>query len=606
MLTWQEIWLYIRLVLRWWWVLILAMAIAGSTAFFLAIQQPQLYSTRVSIMVGDSFSALSPDEFSFGVSNTLARFYGELARRELILQPVTEQLQLPFPWHILNTNMIYTNVNSQANLLEIWVTDTNPERAAAIANTIAAELIRFSPNSPEKIAEQRTVLAEQIKVTKASFDSVEQRIKELKDRQAQLVSAVDLRTVESQISELEKVRDRYQTTYNQQLTLLNSSMVNSLSIFEPANVPVLPLPSKKPLIIALAAAGGLLLAIIAILLLDRIDERWRTSRDLRERYGLATLGTVTGITPIRGTANREQAAQREHAMREAHTHILLAAMEYGTRTIMVSSPEPSEIRSAFVVDLADLFTRSGYRVLLIDSDTETHHLAELIGQAETSSNQIVLRDGDAKLWPYLQQTTIENVMLLERQIGPNGNSVVPSLPWPNLVRALERTADVIIFNGPSALSSADAALLAPLVDGVVLTLDPTRDLRAAINESYARLLRQRGVNMLGAVVLQESSNTNSSNHKRRMVTGRASTPGQQGVNSGNTNDKHDVVGSTSPSAVDLDSEEAMGTAYAQEETETTDTPTSANDLTTTAPTQRKRRKTIMTPAQKRERRMNRA
>jgi capsular polysaccharide biosynthesis protein len=559
MLTWKEVWLYIRLVLRWWWVLVLAMVVAGSTAFLLVRQQPNFYSTQVSIMVGDSFSALSPDEFSFGVSNTLARFYGELARRELILQPVTEQLQLPFPWQILNAHMLYTSVNAQANLLEIWVTDTNPERAAAIANTIAAELIRFSPNSPEKVAEQRVVLAEQIKATKASFDNVEQRIEELKDRQGQLVSAIDLRTVESQISELERVRDRYQATYNQQLTLLNSSMVNSLSIFEPANVPAYPLPSKKLLIIALAAFGGLLLAIVAIVLLDRFDERWRTSRDLRERYGLSDLGTVPGIAPIRGATNREQAKQREYAMREAHTQILLAAMEHGARTIMVSSPEPSEMRSAFVVDLADLFTRSGYRVLLVDSDIETEHLTNLIGQSEPSSNPVVLLDDDVKLSPYMQQTTMDNVLLLERKIGPNGNAVIPSLPWPSLVHALEHAADVIIFNGPSTLTSADAALLAPLVNGIVLTLDPARDLRGVIDESRSRLLRQRGVNMLGAVVLQSDDKANdSTNNKRWMPKGRAS--GKQNMNRGGMSNERDIAPATSSSAVDLDPEEAGGIA----------------------------------------------
>ncbi len=501
MLTWPEVWLYVRMVLRWWWVLVLAAALAGGTAFYLVRNQPNYYSTRVTIMVGDSFTAASPDQFAFNVSNTLASFYGELAKRKTILLPVAEKLKLPFSWEVLSYGMVYSNVNARANLLEVWVSDTSPERAAAIANAIADELILFSPNSPEKVAEQRQILQEQIRTSEQNLQNVEERIKELKARQAILESAIDLRDVEDQISELEKARDRYQTTYNQQLGLLNNSTVNSLSIFERAEVPTSPLPSKRLLTVAMASGGGLLLAILAVLLLDRFDERWRGARDLRTRFGVSDLGTIPTGPPM-AMATPEEAMQREPAVRDAHTRILLAAIERGTRLLLVSSPAPCLSRSAFSVDLADLFTRSGYRVLLVDADMTVPNLTNLIGQPENAARPVVIHNGDVKMWSYLQPTLLENVMLLGRRIGPDGKPMVPSLPWPELVQSLNRAADVIIFDGPSTMSSADAALLAPLVDGVVLLLDPTRDTRSTITESKSRLLRRRGANLLGAVVVK--------------------------------------------------------------------------------------------------------
>jgi Mrp family chromosome partitioning ATPase len=244
---------------------------------------------------------------------------------------------------------------------------------------------------------------------------------------------------------------------------------------------------------------------LAILLLEAIDDRWRTGRDLRNRFGLADLGSVPAGPPL-GSGDGAAEIHREQAVRDAHTRILLAALERGTRLLVVTSPRPNESRSAFVVDMARLFTYSGYRVLLVDADMQEPNLTKLIGNAEQAPRPVLIHDADSKVWSHLQPTSIDQVMLLSRHIGPDGRPMAPTLPWPDLVQSLNRAADVIIFDGPSALSSADAALLAPLVDGVVLTLDPSVDKRGAVLESKSRLLRRRGTNLLGSVVITPEPN----------------------------------------------------------------------------------------------------
>lgn len=507
MLTWRDIWVYMRMLIRWWWVGLICVGLSAGIAYAIARQQPDYYQARAVLMVGENFSAAAPDQYAFGLSNTLAQFYVVMASREAILRPVTEQLQLPFSWETLSWQ-IYATVNSQANLVEIWVTDTDPDRATAIAAAIANELIKFSPNSPEKIAEQRMVFEQQITEAEQSLKGVETRLSELQAQQATLVSAVDLRAIDEQIAELQKVRDRSQDTYNQLLELRSSGSVNTLSVFEEPTRPEYPLPSRRMLTVAVAGAGGLVLALLAILLLEALDDRWRTGRDLRNRFGLSDLGAIPAGRPDDSTAE----LKRENAVRDAHTRILLAALERGTRLLLVTSPQPNEARSAFIVDMARLFTRSGYRVLLVDADMSEPHLTNLVGRSEPAVRPAVVHNADVKVWSQLQPTHLENVLLLGRHIGPDGKPMVPSLPWPDLVQSLNRAADVIIFDGPSALSSADAALLAPLVDGIVLTLDPINDRRGAIMESKNRLLRRKGVNLLGAVVLEPGAGVKRGRH----------------------------------------------------------------------------------------------
>ena len=48
-----------------------------------------------------------------GMTNTLARNYADLARREPIVKPVAEKLKLPFAWSQIPDLMLATNVTQE-------------------------------------------------------------------------------------------------------------------------------------------------------------------------------------------------------------------------------------------------------------------------------------------------------------------------------------------------------------------------------------------------------------------------------------------------------------------------------------------------------------
>jgi polysaccharide biosynthesis transport protein len=516
MLTWADVWLYIRTLLRWWPILVVATALASGTAWFLARSQPDFYQARASVMVGNNFEVTTPNPLAVDLSNGLAKFYEVLLRREVILSPVAEQLQLPFPWQLIN-EMLYTEVNPRANLLEISITDSSPERAAALANALADQLIIYSPNAPDKVATQQAEVDRQIAETQATLADLDRKILELEERQKGLNAAVDLRENQQQLDELGKSRDRYQESYNQLFSLRNSSSVNTLQFFERAEVPQYALPQKTLLIVGAAGMGGLLLAIIAVLLIDRLDPRWRNGRDLQERSGIVHLGAVAFRQPFTVSVSGPSSQQR--AVRETHTRIALEASDRLPRLLLVSSPEPSEPRSAYVIELANIYAQAGHRVLLVDAELSRPHVSRLLTESSVAQadriapNAIERWSGGpfrshklpAELQLHLRPTPMANVALLPSsgRDSDGFSMLVPSLHWPDLVESLRDAADIVIFDGPSALTGADAALLAPLVDGVVLTLNPKQDSLAAVHASKERLLRNGGARLLGAVTLSD-------------------------------------------------------------------------------------------------------
>src|SRR6266545_1649718 len=147
MITWAEIYPILRRVLRWWWMIVLAIAVAAGSAFYLSQQETRYYVAHTSLMIGNTLQSSIPDQNQLVIGSSLARYYGELTRHEPILKPVQESLHLPFAWEIISDRMLMTNVVPSANLLEIYVSDSNPERAAAIANAVGERSRRYQPEA---------------------------------------------------------------------------------------------------------------------------------------------------------------------------------------------------------------------------------------------------------------------------------------------------------------------------------------------------------------------------------------------------------------------------------------------------------------------------
>jgi Mrp family chromosome partitioning ATPase len=179
---------------------------------------------------------------------------------------------------------------------------------------------------------------------------------------------------------------------------------------------------------------------------------------------------------------------------------------------MVTSPQSSESRTAFSIDLADLFARSGHKVLIVDADTAQSFMTQmLLPHGPPHAQNVLSATEQSNVWAYLQPTPLPNVALLPGQWNPSGApAMLPSLRWRELVQHLLEAADVIIFDGPAALHGPDAALLAPHLDGVVLALDPAVDNREEVSKSRERLLHQNGSNLLGAVTFTPTQQRNGS------------------------------------------------------------------------------------------------
>ena len=131
---------YFNVIKRWWWLLIVGMIIPMAISYHFISKQPPLYQAKVTLMVGTTLQQASPDPNLMRTSASLAQAYTVLVKRRPITQAVIKKLNLERSPDAL-AEQITAWISPEAQLLEIMVTDTNPQAAALIANALADELI---------------------------------------------------------------------------------------------------------------------------------------------------------------------------------------------------------------------------------------------------------------------------------------------------------------------------------------------------------------------------------------------------------------------------------------------------------------------------------
>jgi len=499
-----EIRKYLRLITRWWWLLAASIVLPMAVSYYFASQQPDFYQAKATITVGTSLQNPDPDPWQMNLSNTLAAAYADLIKEGPFVEAVIERLGLERTPEQLAAQ-IQTGIRSGAQLLEIYVTDTNPDAAALIANALADELIRRSPASGGSDPEQQEFIRGQLEELQAKIDDISEQIGTLTASLSELTSAAEITAVQDRTMALEEAKSTYQATYADLLNSYSAESPNALSLFDPAVVPPWPLPNKTKLFVAIAGAAGLGLALGAILLIDYLDTSVRWEGDgVESILDVPVLGAVPQ-TPRKDQLSASPLSPMAESVRVMRANVFLLRPEDPFRTLLVTSPGSSEGKSVVLANLAIALALAGERVIAVDADMRKPSLHELfdlpnvMGLADVLNHHEV-DDGEGAPVP-LQETAFEGLRLLSagRPLADPATLLTsPSLP--TLMESLKEQGDVILVDSPPVLGPPDATVLATRSDGTILVIGAGQTKRQVIQRSRDRLMAQPGVNLLGLVV----------------------------------------------------------------------------------------------------------
>ena len=495
---------YIIIIFKRWWVLALAALIAAAIGYTISQRQTRTYQATATIMVGQPIQATNLSDLDFKTGEQLAGTYADIALRQPVLQGVVDVLDLSDSWQTLRKQVRVDSVPG-TQLIEITARATSPEDAASIADEIAQQLILLSPTSSqnqENDADQNFI-RQRLEHLRERLENGETRLSDLDQSLADTtLSSQEVQTLLSEIALLENLIASWENNYAQlRLLTEDKNSPNYLTIIEPAQVNFGATRPKVVLNAVLAAAIGLIAALGAIVLLEYLDDRIKSTEDLSRIAGLTSLGTigrmkredtlVTLLQPFSSVAE---------SYRMVRSHIQFSSEGETGKAIVVTSAVSSEGKSTTVANFGVVMAQAGLRTIIVDTD--------LRRPMQHENFQLPLKGGvtDLLRWPeleldeYLKDTQVARLQVLTSgELPPNPSELLGSQQMGQLLTNLKEVADVVILDSPPAIVVADAVELSKRVDGVLLVVEANRTRRDVVKQAVYNLQRAGG-NLLGAVL----------------------------------------------------------------------------------------------------------
>ena len=188
------------------------------------------------------------------------------------------------------------------------------------------------------------------------------------------------------------------------------------------------------------------------------------------------------------------------AYRTLRTNIQFGALDRAIKTIMVTSAGPGEGKSTTIANLAIAFAQAGHKCLLIDADLRRPVLHKVFGLDQRRGLSAVLV-GKVELAEAIQSVkAVPGLQVLPSgPLPPNPAEMLGSKQWQGLLQEMRESFDLVLIDAPPVIAVADASILAPQTDGVILVLDAGSVPRQAAQQAKDQLDKV-STRFLGAVL----------------------------------------------------------------------------------------------------------
>lgn len=492
----------LKLARRWWWILVALPLLAAGSAYALSSIMTPMYEARASLLIDASQASSASNYNDLLTAERLSRTYSELATTDAVLDETARRVAGGLTADEID-DMVTVSAVEETQLLQVAVTDSEPERAALIANTLAAVFT-------EQVQAQRASTSEPGAVSIAEdIDEVRAQIDETSAQIAALELRADAATqvVQAEIQQRRTLLNAYQTTYaglleiQQRYALAAVESAVRVVVANPASAPTDPVSPRKTLNTALGGVLGVLLATGVVVALGYRDNTVKTTEDVQQLTGRAAIGMIPQLQSadqIEAIVNPRSPATESY--RGLRTNLQFASMGKDLKSLAVTSSRPGEGKSTTVMNLGVVLAQSGQRVILVDADLRRPTLHTLGGLNNRAGlTNMLIADAGSEALLYCQKTDVPRLLVVPTgPLPPNPSDVLNSPRMGEIIRELAARADIVLIDTPPLVFS-DAHIVSGLVDGclVVTRAGSTRstDLRDVV-----QALEQTGSNIVGIII----------------------------------------------------------------------------------------------------------
>jgi tyrosine-protein kinase Etk/Wzc len=304
--------------------------------------------------------------------------------------------------------------------------------------------------------------------------------------------------------------------YNQ-ATISEKSEFGYVDIIDRAVVPGRPVSPDLRKNSLLGALAGIGLGLSLLFLSQKADIRARTPEQLR-RNGYKCLTEISSMGSEIKELKRDGRLPRDvkrldssvwlvfdplsmlaESYRRLRTTLLRMQIENPIKVVLLTSPSPSEGKTTTACNLAVTLAETNKKVVLLDADIRKPRV-HAVFNAVNKPGLTDLVAGRASIDQVIQKGVVEGLDFIS-----SGSAVAqPSRIFSSeqmfaLLEMVKQRYDFMIIDAPPALVVNDAAVLAGVVDGVIVVVSSGKTRLAAVNRTRDVLRAARG-RLLGVVL----------------------------------------------------------------------------------------------------------
>ncbi len=400
---------------------------------------------------------------------------------------------------------------------EIRLAEPIQQRIMELQFEMTASLQRYTEKHP-KIVQMRQQIADlQSQLGGFSVDEIEYgRIMREVEANKKLYGILKERLEEARITEAQKVSD--------------------ISVVDPAVLPTVPVEPNKVMVLLIGAILGLIVGVALAFFFETIDPSMGTIEDVENILKLPVLGVIPSIKaeiddeekrgflrnlrdalhPISTRLQQRKDLDLYVRLFVHHKPNSVAAEAFrniqanlkidprNKKVFLITSSGPAEGKTTTLVNLGLICAQSGLRTLLVSADLRRPSIARAFGLKRGNGLREYLEGmldygavvksvsdmalGDLGLDEIMKFPGIENVFVITSgDIPSNPAAVLTSKRFTELMDQVKKDFDLVLIDSPPVLPIADASIVAPQVDSVLIIYEIGKTARQALMRAKVQI-----------------------------------------------------------------------------------------------------------------------
>jgi len=319
----------------------------------------------------------------------------------------------------------------------------------------------------------------------------------------------NLPTIEQKLLELNRDLEIKQEIYTlifknlEEVKIAQAAVVGSSYIVDTAMIPLNPVKPNKKLTVAIGGVLGVFLGILLVFAIEFFDKTIRSEEELERvvHRKIPILGRIPKMDLKQGgeiITKLDMTSPESEAMKLAVNNILYSSTEQA-RMIAVTSAGPSEGKTTFAANLAQVLSQNGEKVAIIDFDMRKPRIEKVFNIQSARNGVVNYFTADVPI-ELITVSLEENLDIIPvGPIPPNPTSLFTSKKLDVLLQKLRDRYDRVIIDTPPVMAAADVTLFASKVDGIVLVTFLNKTIKPSLKIAVTNL-KNTSAKLLGFIV----------------------------------------------------------------------------------------------------------